>query len=281
MNQRPPRDPTEILALATVILFSCSGILYMAGGLASLVTTRHWPKSAWIDASRVVFHPGDPAVAFGMTGTQFGPVTYWTALTFVVAVPIAAALLAARLWQGRRSSLASRRRALATRPGLATPAEVDLRRLLTGVPGVAAVGVSRRRAAARISDPLTRGWIGCIIVLVDRPVARETKVARGTSSGLLNAAGPQSVLPASVEGPPAEDEVRSSVPGDEADINGVKPHPNYESDPKHPTRDPEHDEPTDKHAHGNPTGDADATAEAASEHDPAGAQDTTDEEDGK
>lgn len=125
MNQRPPRDPTEIIALGAVILFCCSGILYMAGGLASLVTTGHWPKSAWIDAARVVFHPGDPAVAFGMTGTQFGPVTYWTALTLIAAVPIAAALGGARLWQGRRSSQASRRRALATRPGLATAAEVE------------------------------------------------------------------------------------------------------------------------------------------------------------
>ncbi|MEH3052392.1 MAG: NAD(P)H-dependent oxidoreductase subunit E [Patulibacter minatonensis] len=90
------------------------------------------------------------------------------------------------------------------------------------------------------------------------------------------AAGPQSVLPQSVSGPTPEHGVRSTVPGDEADTNGVKPHPNYESDPKHPTRDPGSDEPTDRHAHGNATGDADTTADAADANDPAGAQDTTD-----
>lgn len=125
MNQRPPRDPTEILAVAVGLLFCCSGVLYMAGGLASLLTTGHWPRSAWIDASRVMLHPGNPAVAFGMTGAQFGPVTYWTVVTFVVALPIVVALVGAHLWQGRRSTQSSRRRALAARAGLATAPEVE------------------------------------------------------------------------------------------------------------------------------------------------------------
>ena len=67
------------------------------------------------------------------------------------------------------------------------------------------------------------------------------------------AAGPQSVLPQSVSGPPAKNGARSNVPGDEADTDGVKPEPGYESDPKQPTADPAAQAPTDEPAHGNPT----------------------------
>ena len=77
------------------------------------------------------------------------------------------------------------------------------------------------------------------------------------------AAGPQSVLGNGEHGPTTENGVRSGVPGDEADTNGVKPEPQYESDPKRPSSDPENDQPADKHGHGNPTGDADKTAETA------------------
>ncbi len=72
------------------------------------------------------------------------------------------------------------------------------------------------------------------------------------------AAGPSSVLPQSISGPPAEDGVRSAVPGDTADTAGVKPEPGYESDPKQPSQDPSGDAPDAAPAHGNPVGEADA-----------------------
>lgn len=72
------------------------------------------------------------------------------------------------------------------------------------------------------------------------------------------AAGPQSVLPQSESGPVAEGGARSTVPGDTADTNGVKPEPGYESDPKRPSQDPSGDTPDAEPAHGNPVGDADA-----------------------
>jgi type IV secretory pathway TraG/TraD family ATPase VirD4 len=125
MNQRPPRDLNENLILGAGILFLCAGILYLAGGLACLLTTGHWVNSPWIDALWVVLHPGNPASVFGLTAAQISPVSYWTALAFVVALPIGVGLVAARLWQGR-SAQASRRRALAARPGLATATEVEI-----------------------------------------------------------------------------------------------------------------------------------------------------------
>src|SRR5690242_15052036 len=111
MNQRPPRDLTEVLFIGAGVLFCCTGVFYMAGGLTCLVTIGRWPRSPWIDALKVVFHPGDPAVAFGLTTAQFGPAAYWTALAVVVAAPVAVGLLGARLWQGRRTTAASQRRA--------------------------------------------------------------------------------------------------------------------------------------------------------------------------
>ncbi|WP_432877448.1 type IV secretory system conjugative DNA transfer family protein [Kribbella sp. CA-245084] len=125
MNQRPPRDSTEILAIGAGVLFCSTGLLYLAGGLAYLVTNGHWVKSPWIDALRVVLHPGNPAVAFGLTNAELGPAPYWIALAVVVAVPTVVGLLGAWLWQGRRSTQASRRRALAGRAGLATAADVE------------------------------------------------------------------------------------------------------------------------------------------------------------
>jgi type IV secretory pathway TraG/TraD family ATPase VirD4 len=125
MNQRPPRDLTEILFIGAGILFCTTGVLYLAGGLAALVKTGQWPTSAWIDALTVVLHPSDPATAFRLTNASFGPVLYWASLAIVVALPITVGLLGARLLQSRRSTQASRRRALAGRPGLATGAEVE------------------------------------------------------------------------------------------------------------------------------------------------------------
>ena len=125
MNRRPPRDFNELLIVGAGILFLCAGILYFTGGMVCLLTTGRWVDSPWIDALWVVLHPGDPATAFGLTAAQIGPASYWSALAVVIALPLGVGLLVARLWQGR-SSQASRRRALAARPGLATRAEVEI-----------------------------------------------------------------------------------------------------------------------------------------------------------
>ncbi|TDX04038.1 type IV secretory system conjugative DNA transfer family protein [Kribbella sp. VKM Ac-2566] len=124
MNQRPPRDFNETLIAGAGVLLSCAGVFYVAGGLACLLTTGHWVTSPWIDALWVVLHPGNPAAAFGLTTAQIGPVSYWSALAIVVALPVGASFLAARLWQGQ-SVRGSRRRALTRRPGLASAAEVE------------------------------------------------------------------------------------------------------------------------------------------------------------
>jgi len=147
MNQRPPRDQTDMLLIAGGVLLACAGVLHLAGGLSSLLTSGQWVSTPWIDAIRVPLHPGDPAAAFGLTSTQLNPATYWIVLTLLVAVPAAIAYLAARLWHTRGATSTNRARALAGRPGLATKADVE-----------AAVGrrhVVRRGRSARPQAPTT------------------------------------------------------------------------------------------------------------------------------
>jgi type IV secretory pathway TraG/TraD family ATPase VirD4 len=143
MNQRPPRDHTDMIALAGAVLFACAGILYIAGGFASLLTTGHWVASPLIDAVRVPLHPGSPAVAFG--SARFGPATYWSILVGLLAAPIAPVVLFARWWTRRRATTRNRGRAIAARPGLASKGDIE-----------AAVGrrqVVRRGRSARPQAP--------------------------------------------------------------------------------------------------------------------------------
>lgn len=145
MNQKPPRDLTDIVVVAGVMLFASAGVFYTAGGLASLLSTGHWVTSPWIDALRVVSHPSNPALAFGVTAADFGPMRYWTILGVLVSATFAGALVFAWLWNGRRSVLSNRTRALASRPGLASKADIE-----------AAVGrrqVVRRGRSARPQAP--------------------------------------------------------------------------------------------------------------------------------
>lgn len=123
MNQRPPRDLADMIAIAGTVLFACTGVLYMAGGLASLLTTGHWVTSPWIEAVRVPLHPDNPAAVFGPA--RFGPATYWAILAGLLAAPLAPALLFARWWNGRRATARNRGRALAARPGLASKGDVE------------------------------------------------------------------------------------------------------------------------------------------------------------
>ncbi|MEV0283495.1 TraM recognition domain-containing protein [Kribbella sp. NPDC050820] len=145
MNPHPPRDTTDLLLIAGGVLLACGGVLYLAGGLASLLTTGHWVTSHWIDALRVVVHPGDPAAAFGLTPAELAPAAYWSVLTLLVGTPLAGAYLVGRFWLGRRAGSANRAKALATRAGLASRADVE-----------AAVGrrqVVRRGRSARPQAP--------------------------------------------------------------------------------------------------------------------------------
>ncbi|TCC52129.1 type VI secretion protein [Kribbella pittospori] len=141
MNQRPPRDLTDTIFVAGGVLLACAGLLYLAGGLASLLTTGRWVRAQWIEALQVPLHPGDPGAAFGLTPGQLAPTMYWLVLTGLICLPLAAALAALRWWHGRRATSTSRARALAARPGLASKGDVE-----------AAVGrrqVARRGRSAR------------------------------------------------------------------------------------------------------------------------------------
>src|SRR6266540_6966427 len=121
----PPRDLTDMILIGAGILSACAGVLYLAGGVTSLLTRRRWVTSAWIDALRVPLHPGNPAAAFGLHSAQLNPATYWIVLTLLICVPLAVASLAARWWHARRATAVHRARALAGRPGLATQADVE------------------------------------------------------------------------------------------------------------------------------------------------------------
>ncbi|MEV0804608.1 TraM recognition domain-containing protein [Kribbella sp. NPDC050281] len=125
MNQQTPRDLTDTIFIAGGVLLACAGVLHLAGGLASMVTTQHWVTSPWIDALRVPMHPADPAVAFGLTSAQISPVTYWLVVAILLVVPIAGGYLVMKLWHGRRATSTNRAKALAARPGLASAGDVE------------------------------------------------------------------------------------------------------------------------------------------------------------
>src|SRR5262245_28204514 len=125
MNQKPPRDLTDILVVAGSLLIGSAGVLYLAGGLASLLTNGSWVRSRWIDGLKVLSQPGNPAAAFGLSAAQLGVVTYWVIVAVLVSLPFGLALVVARFWDGRRSTVANRARGLARRPGLASKADVE------------------------------------------------------------------------------------------------------------------------------------------------------------
>ncbi|GAB3930398.1 hypothetical protein GCM10029976_032150 [Kribbella albertanoniae] len=125
MNQRSGHDLTDTIFIAGGVTFAFAGVLYLAGGLASLGTTGHWVSSPWIDALRVPVHAGDPASAFGMSAAQFGPLTYWSIFAVLLATPLALAYAGTRMWQNRKATTTNRARVVAARPGLASRSDIE------------------------------------------------------------------------------------------------------------------------------------------------------------
>ncbi|WP_432887773.1 type IV secretory system conjugative DNA transfer family protein [Kribbella sp. CA-245084] len=107
------------------LLLSSAGILYLAGGLSSLLTTHEWIQTPWVGALKVVLDPGDPARVFGLPSRAFHPAVYWVVLTVLLMIPITGGVGVHYLWTKRQAGGARRTRSLAKRPGLATAADVE------------------------------------------------------------------------------------------------------------------------------------------------------------
>jgi type IV secretory pathway TraG/TraD family ATPase VirD4 len=133
-----------VIAGAAVLL-GCAGMLHLAGGLGCLLTTGRWVDAAWIDSLGVLLHPGDPASAFGLQRYELPPATYWIILSLLIALPLVCGTVVGQLILRRRAGAASRGRALAGRPGLASKADIEAT--------VGRVQVVRRGHAARPLAP--------------------------------------------------------------------------------------------------------------------------------
>lgn len=107
------------------VLLSCAGILYVAGGLSSLLAVHEWVRTPWPEALKVVLDPGNPAGAFGLAPNAFHPAVYWCVLVLLVTIPVVGAFFGHQLWTRRSASAVRRIRSIANRPGLATAAEVE------------------------------------------------------------------------------------------------------------------------------------------------------------
>ncbi|MEU4295331.1 TraM recognition domain-containing protein [Kribbella sp. NPDC026596] len=122
---RSPRDLSDLIMVGGALLLSSAGILYLAGGLSSFLTTHEWVHSSWPDALKVVLEPGDPAQVFGLPSRAFHPAVFWFALAVLLMIPIAAGVGVHYLLARRHASAARRAKSVAKRPGLATAADVD------------------------------------------------------------------------------------------------------------------------------------------------------------
>ncbi len=162
MNQRSGHDLTDTIFIAGSVLFAFAGVLYVAGGITSLLSTGEWVTSPWTDALRAPLHPGNPAAAFGKAPSELAPATYWAVFAVLLVVPLALAYTALNVWQSRKAAVVSRTRVLAARPGLASRGEVD-----------AAVGrrqVIRRGCTARPRAPTNSPYaVGTFARALPRP----------------------------------------------------------------------------------------------------------------
>lgn len=121
----PPIDTSDMVIAVAAVVVACTGMLHLAGGLGCLLTTGRWVETAWTDAFGVLLHPGNPAVAFGLKRDELQPTTYWAVLGVLIGGPSACGALIGQLIVRRRAGAASRGRALATRPGLASKADIE------------------------------------------------------------------------------------------------------------------------------------------------------------
>ncbi|WP_328522920.1 type IV secretory system conjugative DNA transfer family protein [Kribbella sp. NBC_00359] len=122
---RSPRDLSDMVIVGGALLLSSAGILYLAGGLSSLLTTHKWIHTPWVGALKVVLNPGDPARVFGLSSRALNPVVYWVVLAVLLMIPIMGGAGVHYLWTKRQAGGARRARSLAKRPGLATAADVE------------------------------------------------------------------------------------------------------------------------------------------------------------
>ncbi|MBP2354940.1 type IV secretory pathway TraG/TraD family ATPase VirD4 [Kribbella aluminosa] len=108
-----------------VLLLCSAGILYLAGGLSSLLTTHEWIRTPWIGAMKVVAEPNDPARAFGLPAHAFPAGLYWIVLAVLLMIPIGGGAVVHYAWARRQAGGARRAKSVAKRPGLATAADVE------------------------------------------------------------------------------------------------------------------------------------------------------------
>ncbi|MEU0095612.1 TraM recognition domain-containing protein [Kribbella sp. NPDC006257] len=125
VNQRPGPDFSDTILIAGASLLGIAGLFYVAGGLTSWLTTGEWVSSPWIDALQVPMHPGNPASAFGVASARIGVAAYWVVFAIVLGMPLGATYVVLRIWQSRKSTVASRARALGKRPGLASVGDIQ------------------------------------------------------------------------------------------------------------------------------------------------------------
>jgi type IV secretion system protein VirD4 len=123
-TNRSHPDMTNLLLTGLGVLAGFALVLHTAGGLTCWLTTGGWIQAPWSAGFKVLTDPSRPGVAFDRPALN--PVLYWLVLATLLALPACGALAVHRVWLRRMASIASRTKALAKRPGLATRADTQL-----------------------------------------------------------------------------------------------------------------------------------------------------------
>jgi type IV secretion system protein VirD4 len=114
---------TDLAIIGLVAVGAGALMLRTVGGLCALITTGQWIDTPVSSGLAVLVNPAHPAGAFGLD--SFGPVLYWAIVAVVAGIPIAIGAAVTRIRQHRRASTRGRTSHLASRPGLATRADVE------------------------------------------------------------------------------------------------------------------------------------------------------------
>ncbi|GAB2615148.1 type IV secretory system conjugative DNA transfer family protein [Kribbella endophytica] len=120
LNKTPS---TDLAIIGLVAVGAGALMLRTVGGLCALITTGQWIDAPVSSGLAVLVEPAHPATAFGLD--SFGPVLYWSLVAVVAAMPVAIGAAVSRVRQRRRASTRGRTSHLASRPGLATRADVE------------------------------------------------------------------------------------------------------------------------------------------------------------